>query len=198
MKPPDPLHALSEMAGAFRELEVRWYVGGSVASSTRGLARASIDVDVVADLRPGVEGPLAARLRGSFYLSEEAVREAIQERSSFNAIHLPTAMKVDVFVPTERPFDRSALDRATLERLDPDGTGPDYPVATAEDVVISKLEWFRRGGEVSQRQWADVLGVLRIASREIDRAYMEKMAASLGVGNLFARALEEAGFPSLP
>ena len=189
MRPPDALEALGEVAAAFDELGVRWYVGGSVASSARGVARASLDVDVVAELRPEHAALLAGRLRSTFYVDEKSILEAVRTRGSFNLVHLPTAMKVDVFAPRDRPYDRAALARAVRVPLDLEGTGPAYPVATAEDVILAKLEWFRAGGEVSERQWTDVLGVLRIAGDAIDRKYLETTAASLGLSSLLARAL---------
>lgn len=192
MRTPDALEALAEVAAAFTALGVRWYVGGSVASSARGVARASLDVDVVADLRPAHAGPLATRLRQTCYMSEDAVRDAIRERRSFNIVHLPTALKIDVFIPQERTFDRAALERAVPLPLDPEGSGPEYPVASSEDVVLAKLEWFRAGGEVSERQWGDLLGVLRISGPTVDRSYLERMAASLGLSDLLERAFTEA------
>jgi hypothetical protein len=180
------------VAAAFTALGVRWYVGGSVASSARGVARASLDVDVVADLRPEHAAPLATRLRRTCYVSEDAVHDAIRRRRSFNVVHLPTALKIDVFLPQERAFDRAALERAVLEPLDPDGSGPAYPVASSEDVVLAKLEWFRTGGEVSERQWGDLLGVLRVSGPTVDRDYLSRMAASLGLSALLERAFSEA------
>lgn len=196
MRPPDALEALAEVAAAFAALDVRWYVGGSVASSARGVARASLDVDVVADLRPEHAAPLAKRLCQTCYVSEDAVHDAIRRRRSFNVVHLPTALKIDVFLPQERTFDRAALERAVPMPLDPEGSGLAFPVASSEDVVLAKLDWFRTGGEVSERQWNDLLGVLRIAGPTVDRSYLERMAASLGLSDLLDRALREAG--SLP
>jgi hypothetical protein len=192
VRPPDALEALAEVAAAFTVLGVRWYVGGSVASSARGIARASLDVDVVADLRPEHVAPLAEKLRQTCYVSEDAIRDAIRRRTGFNVVHLQTALKIDVFLPQDRAFDREALERAVLEPLDPEGSGPAYPVASSEDVVLAKLEWFRAGGEVSERQWGDLLGVLRISGPTIDREYLDRMAASLGLSDLLERALEEA------
>jgi hypothetical protein len=196
VRPPDALEALAEVAAAFAALDVRWYVGGSVASSARGVARASLDVDVVADLRPEHAAPLAKRLCQTCYVSEDAVHDAIRRRRSFNVVHLPTALKIDVFLPQERTFDRAALERAVPMPLDPEGSGLAFPVASSEDVVLAKLDWFRTGGEVSERQWNDLLGVLRIAGPTVDRSYLERMAASLGLSDLLDRALREAG--SLP
>ncbi len=189
----DILSALTPVARALKFLGVRYYVGGSLASSVRGLPRSSIDVDVAAELLPAHVGPLVAALAGEFYVSEPRVKEAVDARRSFNVIHLATMMKVDVFVAKRRPFDRALFDRLTPEFLDVAGTSIPHPVPRAEDVVLLKLEWFRAGGETSERQWSDVLGVLKVAGTGIDREHLARWAEELGVKDLLDRAFDEAG-----
>ena len=189
----DVLAALSPVARALKFLGVRYYVGGSLASSVRGLPRSSIDVDGAAELLPPHVGPLVAALGGEFYVSEPRVKEAVEARRSFNVIHLATMMKVDVFVARRRPFDRALFDRLTPEFLDVAGTSIPHPVPRAEDVVLLKLEWFRAGGESSERQWNDVLGVLKVAGPELDREHLAHWAGELGVRDLLDRAVAEAG-----
>ena len=184
----DLLAAVGPVLDALRRLGVRHYVGGSIASSAHGIPRASIDADVVAELEPRHAPPLVAALREAYYLSEERVRDAIARRRSFNAIHLQTMLKVDVFVSRDRPFDRRAFDR--IRSASGEG-GSDIPVSSPEDTVLAKLDWFRQGGEVSERQWADVLGILR-AVRILDEAHLGQGASELGVSDLLARAIEEA------
>lgn len=187
MTAPDLVLALGPVLGALRALGVRHYVGGSIASSAHGVPRSSIDADVVAELLPRHAAPLAAALHETYYVSEERVRDAVHRRGSFNVIHLETMVKVDVFVSRDRPFDRRAFDRVRAATLE---GGSEIPVASPEDTVLAKLEWFRRGGEVSERQWADVVGVLR-ASGPLDEEHLREGAAELGVADLLARALEE-------
>ncbi len=188
----DVLAALAPVARAFKWLGVRYYVGGSMASSVRGLPRTSIDVDVAAELLPQHVERLVGALAGEFYVSEARVREAVESRRSFNAIHLATMMKVDVFVSKQRPFDRALFDRLTPEFLDAVGTSIPHPVPRAEDVVLLKLDWYRAGGEVSERQWGDVLGVLKVAAGDLDREYLSQWAKDLGLADLLERALVEA------
>jgi hypothetical protein len=188
----DVLAALTPVARAFKWLGVRYYVGGSMASSVRGLPRTSIDVDVAAELLAQHVEPLVGALAGEFYVSEPQVREAVEARRSFNAIHLATMMKVDVFVSKQRPFDRALFDRLTPEFLDAVGTSIPHPVPRAEDVVLLKLDWYRAGGEVSERQWGDVLGVLKVAAGDLDRGYLSQWATELGLADLLDRALAEA------
>ncbi len=191
MTGPDLLAALGPLLDLLQELGVRHYVGGSIASSAHGVARASIDADVVAELRPEHAEHVSSALRGDYYVPEARVRDAIARRASFNVIHLETMLKVDVFVSKDRPFDRRAMDRA---RITPPETGHErpLPLASAEDTILAKLEWFRRGGEVSERQWADVLGVLRAGGETLDSRYLEQGAGELAVSDLLGRALAEA------
>lgn len=192
MTPPDVLAAMAPVAEAFERLGVRYYVGGSLASSARGFPRASIDVDMAAELSPEHVLPLVAALRGRYYVDEERVRDAVSARRSFNAIHLATMMKIDVFVSRGRPFDRSAFERVTPELLDAVRPSRRYPMPRAEDVILLKLEWFRAGGEVSDRQWGDVVGVIRVADGALDREYLTRWALELGVSDLIDRALAAA------
>ncbi|MBC7262349.1 MAG: hypothetical protein H5T63_10070, partial [Chloroflexi bacterium] len=131
-------------------------------------------------------------LRDEFYLDDEAIAEAIQRNSSFNLIHRETMFKVDIFIPRQDPFLQSQLARAqrqtfALERV------VSANFASPEDVILSKLEWYRAGGGVSDLQWRDVLGVLKTRAGELDLDYLRKWAGELGVGDLLERVLEEAG-----
>jgi hypothetical protein len=175
---------------ALDALDVPYVIGGSFASALHGVMRATMDADLVADLRLEHAAPLAQALGGGFYADVEMMRDAIRRRSSFNVIHLETAFKVDVFVAKSRPFDRSQLARRQSYLLSDD---PEYSafVASAEDIVLSKLEWYRLGGEVSDRQWRDVLGVLQVQGERLDRDYMRAMAGELNVTDLLARAFQE-------
>jgi hypothetical protein len=143
---------------------------------------------VVAELEPQHVAPLVAALSAAYYVSDARVRDAVARRRSFNAIHLSTMMKIDVFVSRDRPFDRRAFERS---RPAPAEEAAGIPVSSAEDTVLAKLDWYRRGGEASERQWSDVVGVLRAGSA-LDEGYLRQGAAELGVSDLLDRSLEEA------
>jgi hypothetical protein len=191
MSDSDLVAALRPLAEALDALGVRYYLGGSVASSAHGVARASLDADVVALLEPQHVEALAARLMGAYYIPMARLRSAVATRSSCNFIHLATMFKIDLFVSKGRPFDRVAAARARDEVIDEGPAAPRFPVASPEDTVLAKLEWFRLGGETSERQWWDVVGVLRVTPN-VDRAYLEHWAASLDVADLLRRALADA------
>jgi len=192
MNAADLEDALRPVADALETLGVAYFIAGSLASATHGVPRASLDVDLVADLQTQHVEPLVALLADAYYVSEPLVRTAVRDRRSFNLIHLTSMFKVDVFVSKGRPVDREAQARARLEVIGQEPGARRYPVESAEDTVLSKLEWFRAGGEVSERQWLDVVGILRTQAHGLDEAYLERWAATIGVGDLFERAVAAA------
>ncbi len=165
-------------------------MGGSIASSFHGAIRSTADVDLICDLREDQGAAFCEAFGDDFYLSRPAVEEAIRRRACFNLIHLPTAYKVDVFVSRGRPFDLAAMNRATVEALG-EGRRMSVPIATAEDSIVSKLEWFRLGDETSERQWDDVRKIVAVLGESLDTDHMRRMAASIGVGDLLDRLLAE-------
>jgi hypothetical protein len=187
----DLLTALEPVVRALEGLGIRYYLGGSVASSAHGVPRTSIDADVIAELRREHLPAFLERLRGAYYIDEDRARTAVDGRRSFNVIHLGTMFKVDLFVAKGRPFDRQALERARPDVLDDRPGTPTFQVASAEDTVLAKLEWFRTGGEVSDRQWADVVGMLRANRATVDHDHLERWAPALGVADLLQRARAE-------
>jgi hypothetical protein len=180
--------ALAPVAAALRGLGVRHYVGGSVASTIHGAIRSTMDVDLVCELRVDQIEPFLAAFGDDFYVSGPAVRQAVERRSCFNLVHLPTAYKVDVFVSRDRPFDRQAMDRAILLSVTVDDPWQ-MPVATVEDSIVAKLEWFRLGDETSQRQWDDVSRLTALHAEALDLAHMRRMGESVGVIDLLDRLL---------
>jgi hypothetical protein len=189
----DLIAALTPVVHALNELDVPHYVGGSLASSAHGVARASLDVDLIAALEPGHVARFVATLRDVYYLDAARIEASVRDRRSFNLVHLDTMFKIDIFVAGDRPFDREALRRAHREVLGEEPNTLAVPVATAEDTVLAKLEWFRLGGEVSERQWGDVVGILRVGAGTIDRAYLKRTATALALTELLDRAFAVAG-----
>ncbi|MBC7975905.1 MAG: hypothetical protein H7138_13115 [Myxococcales bacterium] len=169
------------------ELGVTWLVGGSVASSILGEPRATSDVDLVADLRVRHVGPLFAALVETYYIDEDATRAATKTRGAFNVIQLASMTKVDIYCSADEPLAREALKR----RIFVDVEGQRLPCASAEDIILQKLKWFVEGGGVSDRQWRDIRGVIRVQGATLDQAYMARHATSHGVMDLLRRALSE-------
>jgi len=186
------LAAVQPVSEALESLSVPHYLTGSVISSFYGVARATVDADLVADLRVIHAEPFAARLGAAYYAEADIIREAIHARTMFNVIHFETMVKVDVY-PVATLYDRTCMARRLRDTLDPAGDGPLFAVASAEDVLLHKLLWYRMGGHVSERQWGDVLGVLRVRGRHLDRDHLARWAEQLGITDLLERALDEAG-----
>ncbi|PYJ61191.1 MAG: hypothetical protein DME24_07130 [Verrucomicrobia bacterium] len=186
------LAALARVVTAFEALGVDYLVAGSIASSVFGEPRQTVDADLVAHLQPGNAGPLVEQLFGEFYADLAAILAAIQSQGSFNLIHLETMTKVDVFVRWRDPFARSQFARRQKKSV-----GQSAPLelffASAEDTVLAKLDWYRKGGCVSDQQWRDLLSVLKVQAGALDRAYLAHWSGELGVTDLLRRALDEAG-----
>jgi hypothetical protein len=180
-----------EVAGVFDDMNVPYFLGGSLASSTHGIYRATADSDFIAWLVPAQAGDFVARLGDGYYSDTEAIRDAASRCGSFNVIHLGTMYKVDVFVPRLSEFPKSQMSRRV--GLEVDGDGPLLYFASPEDTILSKLDWYRLGGETSDRQWNDILGVLKVQGDRLDFAYLDRWAAELRVADLLARARDDAG-----
>jgi hypothetical protein len=187
---PEQIAVTMMVTDVLESLGVPYAIGGSLASALHGVMRATMDADLVTDLRPEHADPLAQALGEAFYADPEMMRDAIRRHSSFNVIHLETMFKVDLFVAKPRPFDRSQLARRQLHVLSEDPERHAY-ITSAEDTVLSKLEWYQMSSGVSDRQWRDVLGVLKVQGERLDHTYMHRMATELGVSDLLERALRE-------
>ena len=170
---------------------------GSVASGVFGEPRLTLDADIVAALWGRHVGPLVTSLSGDYYVDEPMVLRAIENQSSFNLIHLATMVKVDVYVSWRSDFARSQFGRRVRANISTE-TPLDIYLASAEDTILSKLDWHRQGGSVSDRQWRDVLGVLKVQAGALDRDYLRDWAARLNLTDLLRRAIDDAGLPPDP
>jgi hypothetical protein len=172
-------------------LAVPYYVGGAVASSVTGVARATLDVDLVAAIHLEHTPPLTAALSQHYYIDIEMMQQAVRQRSRFNVIHLATLFKIDVFVPQDTSFARTNMHRRLP--LEVPEVGRTLYFCAPEDIVLHKLLWYRAGSSVSDRQWYDLQGVLRLQAQHLDLAYLQRWAAEQDVAALLHRALDEAG-----
>jgi hypothetical protein len=181
------VNALSLLSAAFELLKIPYLIGGSLASSARGIPRSTVDVDILARLDPVHAEKLAAALGAEWYADAGQIRDSLSAGCAFNLIHRPSLQKFDIFPATDE-FHASELQRATTVALKFSSEELVCPAATAEDILLAKLKWYRAGGEVSERQWTDIAGLLS-ANAALDFGYLRTWAARLRVDDLLARAL---------
>jgi hypothetical protein len=188
---PEPIAVTIKVTSVLEKLGIPYLIGGSLASTLYGMVRTTQDSDIITEMRREHILPFVASLQNEFFMDEEMIAESIQRNSSFNIIHRETMFKVDVFIPRPRPFHQSQLARTQRQTFSAD---PEVSAifSSAEDTILSKLEWYRLGGEVSERQWRDVLGVLKTRAGALDLDYLRKWAKELKVSDLLERALAES------
>lgn len=177
------------VTGVLEQMHIPYLVGGSLASSLHGIPRATQDVDLVAHLSADDIQPLVQALQDEFYIDADMIRDAIRRQSSFNLIHLDTLFKVDVFIYRKDALNRQEMARGQRYFL---GDEPERSVviASPEDIILQKLYWYQLGEQVSERQWNDVLGVLKVRGNELDVEYMEHVARDTGLSQLLEEAFK--------
>jgi len=184
----DPIQITLGVTQVLESMGVSYVIGGSMAGAVHGLARSTMDVDIVADLKDADVAALVASLVDAFYADPVSIREAVRTRRSFNLLHLESMFKVDIFVLPDDPWERSQIARRERVVLGETDREAAY-FATAEDTILAKLRWYRMGGEVSDRQWQDVLSIVAVQHDRLDLDYLRAWSRELGVADLLARVL---------
>jgi hypothetical protein len=179
------------LAAVCEQLGLAYLVGGSLASSLHGIPRATQDVDFVVAIGQHDVAAFVSALRDEFYLDEDAIRDAIERRTSFNLVHLHTYFKADVFVAKDDEASRLQIARGHRYQIG-DDPGDTLVVASPEDIVAQKLYWHALGDRVSERQWSDAIGVLKVAGRRLDLEYLHHVSSLLGVESLLQEAMAAA------
>ncbi len=165
----DGLRRILEVLDLF---EIPYQLVGSLASSIYGIPRVTMDVDLVADLRPDRIEEFVAELTADFY--------ALARRRSFNLIHYASSFKFDIFPLQKDEFSQTQFNRRQFAETTSLGDPIECAVATAEDTVLNKLRWYRFGGETSERQWNDLRGIVRVSGARLDLASLNEWASRLG------------------
>ena len=191
MKKTDIISAIDMVIECFERLGIDYCIGGSVASSAYGIARATVDVDLIAKIETKHVDNLVKALEKNYYIDAGMITNAIQEKSSFNLIHLETMIKIDVFILGDQPYDLKAFDRRQADTLDEESARKFY-LSSPEDIILSKLQWYHLGGRLSQQQWKDVLGVLKVQGDRLDLKYLKYWASKLNLSDLLNGSFNDA------
>ncbi len=186
----EPIEVTLKVTGILDTLGIPYLIGGSLASTLYGMVRTTQGSDIVAEMSLKHLKPFVAALQDEFYVDDEMITEAIRRHSSFNIIHRETMFKVDIFVPHVRPFLKSQLLRVQKQTFSFEKE-ISANFASPEDTILAKLEWYRLGGEISEHQWRDILGVLKTCFDRLDLDYMKKWAGELRVNDLLDLALQQ-------
>ncbi len=192
MKVSDPIEVMLDVVKVLDNLGIYYYLGGSLASSAYGIPRSTQDVDIIADIHEYHIDSLIQLFSDEFYIDDEMIREAITSKSSFNIIHLDSMTKVDIFIFKDTPFTHSEMSRRRRELIRSEPESFVY-ISSPEGIILQKLSWYNLGGRVSDRQWQDILGVIKVQSTNLDLKYLNSWARNLNLSELLAQAFEEAG-----
>lgn len=162
---------------------IEYALVGSVASSAFGEPRATMDIDMVARLTKPLLERLGKLLGADYYFDLETAEAALRPGGSFNIVSMQSVTKFDFFPIEGDAFGTSQLARRRMAKVD-FLSDVEVPVASPEDIVLAKLRWYDLGGRTSERQWSDILGVLRVQSGKLDWGYIEEWGPRLGVVEL--------------
>lgn len=184
-----PFMVTIKVIKTLEECGINYLIGGSLGSSIHGIPRATLDADLVTDINSVQVEQLLDKLKAEFMIDADMIYDAIKRHGCFNVIHLKTMFKVDIFIIKNTPYDIMEFNRRKPELLSDANTLVN--VATPEDIVLNKLLWYQDGGGVSDRQWEDAKGVLKVQGASLDYQYLEHWAELLGIKELMDRLKQE-------
>ncbi len=192
MKKNEIISALEPVIKVFDELGLLYYIGGSIASSAYGIARATMDVDLILNLDASYIESLLEKLKDNYFIDGEMISDAVKAKSSFNIIHLETMLKIDIFILKDHPYAQKAFERKIKDKLEEEPSAISIYLCSPEDIILCKLDWYKAGSETSERQWMDIIGVIKVQRDNLDKSYLNIWAQKLGLLNLLKKAFQES------
>jgi len=182
--------ALCQVLDALEALQIPYMVVGSFASTFWGRPRMTHDADLVVEITAEKIADLARLLAPHFYAPPFVIEDAVRKRGQFNVIHLDYAFKVDLWLLKESPYDVACFERRLLGVM----FDREVWVSSPEDVILSKLLWYR-AAPVLDRQFQDAIEVYEIQEPYLEHDYLNRWASVLGLADLLERVKEEAVHP---
>jgi hypothetical protein len=189
--PAEPIRILLQVSRILDNLAIPYLTCGSVASSILGIPRATQDIDLVIDLPSAKVKDFVTAFQTEFYIDSDAVIKAVQRSASFNAVHFETVQKIDFFIKKQNDYAVEEMRRRFAVAVDETANEKVF-IATPEDVILEKLVWYKLGSRISERQWNDILGVIKVQGDRLDRNYLRHWAGRLAVADLINEALRAA------
>ena len=185
--------ALEPVIKLLDESGINYFIGGSIASSAYGIARATLDVDMIVQLKPLHANLLVEKLGGEFYIDVEMITNAISNKSSFNIIHLASMLKIDFFISKDLPYELKSFERKCPSELDESDNSIKIYLSSPEDIILSKLNWFNLSNQTSEKQWQDIMGVIKVQQNKLDKEYLYHWAKQLSILELLEKVYKESG-----
>ncbi len=191
MKKNEISEALEPVIKTLDEVSIPYCISGSLASSAYGFARATLDVDIVINIEPPQIKPLISKLKKNYYIDPEMISNAVKRKSSFNILHLKTMLKIDFFVSKNDSYSDKLFERRIKDKLQDEADSIEIYLISPEDIILNKLVWYKLGNQISEKQWHDVIGVMKIQGKDLDAKYLKKWAEHLSVQELLEKVYSE-------
>ncbi|GAJ09056.1 unnamed protein product [marine sediment metagenome] len=192
MDNPQELIILENITNVLEQLDIAYAIGGSMASSIYGRVRFTQDADITVEPFENRAEKLFELIKPEFYISKDAMYQALRQRSSFNVVHFESAFKIDIFIRKETAFEKQLMSRRKALKLS-DLLEKSFSVISPEDIILLKLQWYSSGGQSSEQQWNDVLGVFAVQAEKLDFKYLKKWSSTLGINELLDKAISDTG-----
>jgi len=178
--------ALIPVIDLLNELRVPYMLVGALAANYYSVPRLTHDADILVEMKPEHAHLVAEGLQSAYYVDADSIREAIASHGGSNLIHLDTGFKIDLWILEETEFDRLRFSRRAPGRV----FGRNVFLSTPEDLILTKLVWFRQSD--SQKHYLDALGVYRAQKAVLNCDYLHDQAVALSVASLLKRLENEA------